>query len=183
MKWVALKIKNSLPVQDSCTVEDGGEFYTSPDGICRGSSLSPLLGTSYLWYVDSAFARQENFFYVRDKDDFLFLSPRRWPVRRCVQQLRDYFDLAGFECHPDKTQLGRVDKGFDWLGVWFNADGPAGIAPRAKENHRLRKLRLEEQARRRRLSEKEIRLRVQQYERRWEGWAERQLRAASLPEK
>ncbi|HFW6977524.1 reverse transcriptase domain-containing protein [Escherichia coli] len=205
MKWVALKIKNSLPVQDSCvhvaghhggrdslrkitsalsegarfvwrtdirgyyrhirkpmlwahvcrfvndpilqsliqqyiwyTVEDGGEFYTPPDGICRGSSLSPLLGASYLWYVDTAFARQENLFYVRYMDDFLFLSPRRWPVRRCVKQLRDYFDLAGFECHPDKTQLGRVDKGFDWLGVWFNADGPAGIAPRAKENHRLR---------------------------------------------
>ncbi|MEF4154874.1 hypothetical protein U9042_22450 [Escherichia coli] len=113
----------------------------------------------------------------------MFLSPRRWPVRRCVQQLRDYFDFAGFECHPDKTQLGRVDKGFDWLGVWFNATGPTGIAPRAKENHRVRRLRLEEQARRKGLSEEAVRQRVQQYEARWMLWAERQLRAASLPEK
>ena len=117
-------------------------------------------------------------FYVRYMDDFLFLSPRRWPVRRCVQQLRDYFDFAGFECHPDKTQLGRVDKGFDWLGVWFNATGPTGIAPRAKENHRARRLRLEEQARRKGLPEEAVRQRVQQYEARWMLWAERQIRSA-----
>ena len=142
MKWVALKIKNSLPVQDSCvhvaghhggrdslskitsalsegtrfvwrtdirgyyrhirkpmlwahvcrfvtdpilqslirqyiwyTVEDGGEFYTPPDGICRGSSLSPLLGASYLWYVDTAFARQENLFMSAIWMTFCFYLP------------------------------------------------------------------------------------------------------------
>lgn len=85
------------------TVEDGGEFYTPPDGICRVSSLGPLLDVSYLWYVDTAFTRQFNLFYVRYMDGFLFLSPGRWSVRRSVRQLRDYFELVGFECHPDKT--------------------------------------------------------------------------------
>ncbi|HAX5270075.1 TPA: EAL domain-containing protein, partial [Escherichia coli] len=39
-------------------VEHGGEFFTPQGGICRGSALSPLLGASFLWYVDSAFSRQ-----------------------------------------------------------------------------------------------------------------------------
>ncbi len=46
------------------------------------------------------------------------------------------------------------------------------------QNHRARRLRLEEQARRRGLSEKAVQQRGQQYEARWTSWAERQLRAA-----
>ncbi|EPB4371632.1 hypothetical protein ACRPLT_004378 [Citrobacter freundii] len=86
-------------------------------------------------------------------DDFLFLSDRRWPVRRARNRLYDYFDLTGFDCHPDKTQAGNISQGFDWLGVWFTDNGAAGIAPRAKENHRQRCLRLYEQARRAGLSD------------------------------
>jgi RNA-directed DNA polymerase len=41
-------------------------------------------------------------------------------------------------------------------------------------------LRLEEQARRRGLSEEAVRQRVQQYETRWTSWAERQMKAALL---
>lgn len=50
------------------TVEHGGEFLTPQGGICRGSALSPLLGASFLWYVDSAFSHQEDIYYVRYMD-------------------------------------------------------------------------------------------------------------------
>ncbi|EIV4812171.1 transposase [Salmonella enterica] len=159
-------------------VEDGGEIHTPQNGICRGCSLSPLMGASFLWYVDTAFAGRDDLHYVRYMDDFLFLSDRRWPVRRAKKQLYEYFGQAGFECHPDKTQTGNVSRGFDWLGVWFTDDGASGIAPRATENHRLRCLRLDEQARRAGLSVREAQARVQQYERRWNIWAESQLFAA-----
>lgn len=141
----------------------------------------PSLGASFLWYVDSAFSRQEDIYYVCYMNDFLFLSTRRWPLRRAVRRLHDYFEDTGFECHPDKTLVGCTDCGSDWLGVWFDATGPTGIAPRAKENHRACRLRLEEQARRRGLSEVAIQHRVQQYEARWLLWAERQMTAA-LPD-
>lgn len=149
------------------SVEEGGEFHTPSSGIPRGCALSPLLGGSFLWYVDSGFERERGLFYVRYMDDFLFLSPRRWPVRRAIRRLHDYFDDTGFMCHPEKTYTGRVSQGFDWLGVWFDEKGPTGIAPRAWENHRTHCLRLEEQSRRRRLREAETRQRVQQYEARW----------------
>ncbi|MEE7414664.1 reverse transcriptase domain-containing protein [Escherichia marmotae] len=96
--------------------------------------------------VICGFDIQEDIYYVRYMDDFLFLSTRRWPLRRAIRQLHVYFENTGFECHPDKIQVGRTERGFDWLGVWFDATGLAGIAPRAKENHRARRLRLEEGA-------------------------------------
>lgn len=148
-------------------VEEGGEIHTPAKGISRGCALSPLVEASFLWFVDIAFLERRYVSYVRYMDDFLFLSDRRWPVRRAQKQLHAFFDFTGFECHPDKTQYGKISHGFDWLGVWFTNHGATSIAPRATENHRLCRLRLIEQARRSGLTEPEIYERVQLYERRW----------------
>lgn len=160
------------------SVEDGGEIHTPATGICRGCALSPYLGATLLYYVDSYFSRGEGVKYVRYMDDFLFLSDRRWSVRRARHRLHEFFDTGGFDCHPDKTFIGRAQKGFDWLGVWFTDQGATGIAPRALQNHRERRLRLEEQSRRRGLTEEAVALRMQRYEARWQTWADNQLRAA-----
>lgn len=160
-------------------VEQGGEIVTPPSGISRGCALSPLLGASFLWRIDSTFSNDKDLFYARYMDDFIFLSPRRWPVKRATKRLLHHFDLFDFSTHPDKTQMGRISKGFDWLGVWFTQNGAAGIAPRALTNHHTRRLRLEEQARKQGLSERAIVDRVQEYEKRWNIWARSMLHAAS----
>ncbi|EPZ8126179.1 hypothetical protein ACXV6R_004084 [Yersinia enterocolitica] len=93
-----------------------------------------------------------------------------------VKQLSTFFDLGGFSIHPDKTQVGKIEYGFDWLGLWFGPEGPT-IAPRALENHRARRVRLYEQARRKKLSVTETDVLVQAYEARWNRWAEGMLTA------
>ncbi|WP_312629561.1 reverse transcriptase domain-containing protein [Scandinavium sp.] len=158
------------------SVENGGEFHTPEHGIPRSCALSPLIGGSLLRHIDGCFSSldQENYFYVRYMDDFLLFTRTRWQLRRAISQLAEYFELSGFERHPDKTQTGRLGRGFDWLGVWFDANGPA-IAPRARENHREQCLRLYEQARRQGASDEEARVRVQAYVSRWQRWADRTL--------
>ncbi|MDQ4429068.1 reverse transcriptase domain-containing protein [Yokenella regensburgei] len=86
------------------SVEDGGEIHTPGHGLSRGCALSPLVGVSFLWFVDIAFSGRSDIRYVRYMDDFLFLSDHRWPVRRAQKQLYTFFGFTGFECHPDKTQ-------------------------------------------------------------------------------
>ncbi|EBF0843297.1 transposase [Salmonella enterica] len=161
------------------SVEDGGEISVPETGISRGCSLSPFLGATLLRYVDRYFAGDEGVFYVRYMYDFLFLSDRRWPVRRARTRLLEFMDTAGFECHPDKTQCGRISRGFDWLGLWFTDTGASGPAPRAKENHRLRRQRLEEQTLHAGHNREVVAQRVQQYERRWSQWVDGQMAAAS----
>jgi RNA-directed DNA polymerase len=150
-------------------VEDGGEFHTPLTGISRGCALSPLLGASLLYHVDTYFASTQEVFYVRYMDDFLLLTQTRWALRRAIRRLYDYMQPQGFSMHPDKTQIGRVAKGFDWVGIWFGPDG-LRIAPRALNNHRLHRLRLYEHARQRGLSYSSARERVQAYEERWKLW-------------
>ena len=156
------------------SVEDGGEIVTPEKGICRGSALSSLIGGSILRHVDHYFATREEIFYARYMDDFIFFTKTRWHLRKTIKSLYEFFDLGGFEIHPDKTQLGRVGNGFDWLGIWYAPEGPR-IAPRAIENHRERIARLYEQARLRKLPKAETDNRVREYEARWMNWAKHHL--------
>ncbi|WP_217480779.1 reverse transcriptase domain-containing protein [Enterobacter chuandaensis] len=161
------------------SVEDGGDIRTPLNGIPRGCALSPLIGGSLLRHIDGYYRslNPDEVFYARYMDDFLLLTRTRWQLRRSITRLGEFFDLSGFARHPDKTQTGRVEKGFDWLGVWFGAKGPT-IAPRALNNHRERSLRLFEQAQRRGMSEKYALSRVQAYDDRWQRWADGMLLAA-----
>ncbi|WP_409574352.1 reverse transcriptase domain-containing protein [Salmonella enterica] len=128
-------------------MEDGGEFHTPLRGIPRGSALSPLLAAFHLTETDNVFSRNRHVTYARYMDDFLILSPTRWHLRRAVSMLNRHFAQAGFEQHPDKTFIGRVEKGFDWMGFWFTEKGCDGVAPRALQNFKDRLRRLYERVR------------------------------------
>lgn len=152
------------------TVEDGGEFYTPENGICRGCALSPLIAGSLLYHVDKYFASVNGLYYTRYMDDFLILTGKRWPLRRAIKHLYGFFDEGGFERHPDKTRIGKIDRGFDWLGVWFTPSGTS-IAPRALNNHTDRCQHIYERAKLAGLSHEAALLRVSQYREKWARWA------------
>ncbi|BEJ48001.1 hypothetical protein Ri1_06000 [Aeromonas dhakensis] len=129
----------------SYSVEAGGEFYTPVRGIPRGCALSPLIGASLLYRLDVALGEGRCDYYARYMDDFMILARQRWQLRRAIAHLRAILATMGFELHPDKTRIGRLARGVDWLGGWFNQQGRVGIAPRALQQYRTRSLRLYEQ--------------------------------------
>ncbi|MGL4666761.1 MAG: reverse transcriptase domain-containing protein [Saezia sp.] len=153
------------------SVEYGGEFHTPTTGISRGCALSPLLGGVLLDHVDRHFASQPALTYARYMDDFIILTHRRWPLRRAVRDLNRFFNLSGFEQHPDKTYIGRVEHGFDWLGVQLSDLGVISISPRSLEHHRKRCRQLYEQARSKGQTHQQALARVAQYQSRWDIWA------------
>jgi hypothetical protein len=46
-------------------------------------------------------------------DDILILTRTRWHNRRAVRQLNQCLGVLKLEKHPDKTFIGRIEKGFD----------------------------------------------------------------------
>ncbi|WER21620.1 reverse transcriptase domain-containing protein [Providencia stuartii] len=127
------------------SVEQHGEFFSPNKGICRGCALSPLIGGSYLFTLDTALSQCRGIFYERYMDDFLLLSPTRWPLKRAIAILQNVLAQDNFTCHPNKTQMGRIEKGFDWLGMWFTdtdmVRSPRSLA-RAKERQLEKEKRL-----------------------------------------
>lgn len=154
------------------TVEQGGEFYTPERGICRGCPLSPLIGAMHLYEVDAHFAREQEtrgIVYARYMDDFIILAKSRWQLRGQVKALNGYLQAYGFIQHPDKTFIGRLEKGFDWMGAWLGTEGVEDIAPRALANHREKVRRLYERLRM--WPRARAHARVSQYRSRWKIWA------------
>ena len=104
------------------TVEIGDRFFDYERGISLGCPLSPLMGAFYLTELDRRVERL-GLFYVRFMDDILLLAPTRWKLRAAVKAVNEMLQSLRLEKHPDKTFIGRIERGFDFLGHHFSRRG------------------------------------------------------------
>jgi hypothetical protein len=77
-------------------------------------------------------------------DDILILAKTRWKLKKAIKVLNQTFDELKLEKHPDKTFIGRVEKGFDFLGYHISPEG-LSLAKKTVENFISRAIRLYEQ--------------------------------------
>ena len=105
------------------TVEYGGNFKDVKKGISRGCSLSPVIAAYYLKGLDEQMARDNRCFYIRYMDDIIVLAKTRWQLRKAVRVVNQFFNSLKVEQAPDKTFIGRIEKGFDFLGYRFGRQG------------------------------------------------------------
>lgn len=158
------------------SVEDSGEFHTPKKGISRSASLSPLLAAFHLTEVDKHFANKTQIYYARYMDDFIIFTRTRWQLRRMVRRLNTFFNQFGFHQHPHKSFIGKLTKGFDWMGFWFTNQGCQSVAPLAIKNHANTLRRLYEQTRKQPAERQAAR--VAAYVTRWSRWVNTSLPCA-----
>ncbi len=146
----------------------GGNYRDIELGISLGCPLSPLMGALYLKPLDDRMTRM-GCFYVRYMDDWVVLAPTRWRLRAAIRAVNE--EMAGLRVmqHPDKTTIGRIDRGFDSLGYRFTAAGLA-VARQTAERCAAKIYQLYEQG----APEK----RVLEYMRHWEMWVKAGLAGA-----
>jgi hypothetical protein len=77
-------------------------------------------------------------------DDILILAPTRWKLRKAIRVMNQTFDELKLEQHPDKTLIGRTERGFDFLGYHFKPEG-LSVADQTIERFKERIARLYEQ--------------------------------------
>ncbi|MCI5223146.1 MAG: hypothetical protein D3924_10840 [Candidatus Electrothrix sp. AR4] len=103
------------------TVCYGGLYRDVERGISLGCPLSPLMGALYLKPLDDAM-EAGGLCYVRYMDDWIVIAPSRWKLRKAVRTVNQVLTSLPLEQHPDKTFIGRAEKGFDFLGYHFTPD-------------------------------------------------------------
>lgn len=106
------------------TLERGGSFWEYQKGIPLGCPLRQLIGAFFLNALDAAAAKLR-VFYIRFMDDILILAPTRWQLRGAVKVVKETLGKLSLEKQPDKTFIGRIERGFDFLGYHFS---PTGLA-------------------------------------------------------
>jgi RNA-directed DNA polymerase len=126
------------------TVERGGMFKSIHCGISRGCPLSPVIAAYYLKGLDEQMAGDPRYFYRRYMDDVIVLAKTRWHLRKAVRTVNQHFSQLKVEQAPDKTFIGKISKGFDFLGYQFGKD-KLRVSKRTLKNHIRRLSRLYEQ--------------------------------------
>jgi RNA-directed DNA polymerase len=164
------------------TVTYGGLFMDIQKGISRGCPISPLLGAFYLKQLDQAFANTgtTQYFYVRYMDDILILSKTRWQLRAAVKRMNHIFDQLKLKQHPDKTFIGRISRGFDFLGYHYQPQG-LSIAIITVRKHLERCHQLYEQKCKEKATSIEVALALGQYRQRWLRWCNAGLAGLKQP--
>ena len=64
----------------------------------------------------------------------MILAPTRWKLRKAIKATNQVMSELRVIKHPDKTFIGRVARGFDFLGYWFS---PAGLGIARKTVERM----------------------------------------------
>ena len=125
------------------SVESGGLFKDIKQGISSGCPLSPLISSFYLYELDKEM-EDKPVFYRRYMDDIIVLSPTRWKLRKAIKMVNQHFKKLKLKQHPDKTTIGRVKNGFDFLGYQFGQE-KITVSKRTLQNHIRRITQLYEQ--------------------------------------
>ncbi len=147
-------------------------------GLSRGCPLSPILGALYLKALDDRF-EEKNVYYVRYMDDILILTKTRWQNRKAIRLLNQCLHRLKLEKQPDKTFIGKIEKGFDFLGYHFSRE-PLKIARITWQKHALHIIQLYEQLRQKKATSNEMAASLGLYVKRWQRWASAGLQGMTI---
>jgi RNA-directed DNA polymerase len=126
------------------SVERGGTFKSITCGISRGCPLSPVIAAYYLTSLDKQMEGDPRYSYRRYMDDVIVLAKTRWHLCKAVRTVNQHFHQLKVEQAPDKTFIGKISKGFDFLGYQFGQE-KLRVSKPTLENHIRRLSRLYEQ--------------------------------------
>jgi len=151
------------------TVEKGGTFKSIHCGISRGCPLSPGMAAYYLKELDEQMAGDTRYFYRRYMDDIVVLAKTRWHLRNAMRTVNQHFNELKIEQAPDKTFIGKISKGFDFLGYHFDGK-QLTVAAKTVEKHVLHYRQLYEQLRMKKAISIEMASVLGLYVKRWQRW-------------
>jgi RNA-directed DNA polymerase len=164
------------------SVERGGTFKSITCGISRGCPLSPVIAAYYLKALDEQMEGDTRYFYRRYMDDVIVLAKTRWHLRKAVRTVNQHFHQLKLEQAPDKTFIGKISKGFDFLGYHFDGK-QLTVAAKAVEKHALHYRQLYEQLRMKKTTSIEMASVLGQYVERWQRWVKAGIAAWFTPHK
>ncbi|WP_198556485.1 hypothetical protein [Paraglaciecola sp. MB-3u-78] len=100
----------------------------------------------------------------------IVLAKTRWHLRKAVQIVNQHFNELKIEQAPDKTFIGKISRGWDFLGYHFDGKH-LSVAAKTVEKHVLHDRQLYEQLRMKKATSIEMALALGQYVKRWQQWA------------
>jgi hypothetical protein len=105
----------------------------------------------------------------------IVLAKTRWHLRNAVRTVNQHFNQLKVEQAPDKTFIGKISRGWDFLGYHFDGK-QLTVAAKTVQKHVLHYRQLYELLRKKKATSDEMALALGQYVKRWQQWVKAGLR-------
>ena len=116
-------------------VMEEGQLRPTTKGTPQGGVISPLLANIVLDQLDHAL-EERGYKFVRYADDFVILCRSMTQAQEALDFTRNLLENEmGLELSPEKTKIGHLKEGFDFLGFHFTTNG---ITMREKSQEKFR---------------------------------------------
>lgn len=100
----------------------------------------------------------------------IILAKTRWQLRNAVRSVNQYFNQLKVAQAPDKTFIGKISRGCDFLGYYFDGK-QLTVAAKTVEKHVVHYRQLYEQLSMKKATSDEMALALGWYVKRWQRWA------------
>ena len=121
-----IKERDVLELIERCLkvpyLDENGTKKEKENGLYQGSILAPLLSNVYLSDFDK-FVEYKEVNYYRYSDDFILFSNEKEKLEMLLAGIQQFLKKIGLNLKEEKTRIGMVATGFDFLGYHFNQDG------------------------------------------------------------
>lgn len=114
-----------------------GEVEPTELGTPQGGPLSPLLANLYLHPLDQALS-EAGFDLVRYADDFVIFTATRQRAEEALELVQTTLKRLKLHLHPEKTRIGTLDRGFDFLGYHYSRDAKGRLQKSVSNKSRQR---------------------------------------------
>jgi hypothetical protein len=101
--------------------------------------------------------------------DVIVLAKTRWHLRKAIRTVNQHFHQLKVEQAPDKTFIGKISRGWDFLGYHFDGK-QLTVAAKTVEKHVLHYRQLYEQLRMKKATSIEMDSVLGLYVKRWQRW-------------
>jgi hypothetical protein len=100
----------------------------------------------------------------------IILAKTRWHLRKAVRVVNQHFNQLKVAQAPDKTFIGKISRGWDFLGYYFDGK-QLTVAAKTVEKHVVNYRQLYDQLRNKKATSDEMAIALGQYVKRWQRWA------------
>lgn len=104
------------------SMDGNGDLTEKKVGIYQGAGISPVLSNLFLSEFDRVMEK-EKCLYIRYADDILVLTETQEEMQLCFTKMKDLLESLRLQLNGDKTLLGEIKNGFDFLGYHFDCNG------------------------------------------------------------
>lgn len=102
--------------------DKSGNKLVKERGLYQGSIIAPLLSNIYLSDFDK-FVEYKEVRYYRYSDDFIVFSNEKETLETVLASTQRFLEKISLNLKEEKTRIGMVSTGFDFLGYHFNQNG------------------------------------------------------------